>query len=78
MGTKIPTVEDTIVSTYGRYFGADDRTRTCTLARWNLNPMSLPIPPHPHIPDILSRGFFLVNGKSTAVSGWIVEILIVF
>ena len=31
------------------YFGADDRTRTCTLARWNLNPMSLPIPPHPHI-----------------------------
>ena len=30
-------------------FGADDRTRTCTLARWNLNPMSLPIPPHPHI-----------------------------
>ena len=29
--------------------GADDRTRTCTLARWNLNPMSLPIPPHPHI-----------------------------
>ena len=30
-------------------FGADDRTRTCTLARWNLNPMSLPIPPHPHM-----------------------------
>ena len=30
-------------------FGADDRTRTCTLARWNLNPMSLPIPPHPQI-----------------------------
>ena len=29
-------------------YGADDRTRTCTLARWNLNPMSLPIPPHPH------------------------------
>ena len=29
--------------------GADDRTRTCTLARWNLNPMSLPIPPHPRI-----------------------------
>ena len=31
------------------FSGADDRTRTCTLARWNLNPMSLPIPPHPHI-----------------------------
>ena len=30
-------------------FGADDRTRTCTLARWNLNPMSLPIPPHPQV-----------------------------
>ena len=31
------------------FIGADDRTRTCTLARWNLNPMSLPIPPHPQI-----------------------------
>ena len=31
------------------FVGADDRTRTCTLARWNLNPMSLPIPPHPRI-----------------------------
>ena len=31
------------------FVGADDRTRTCTLARWNLNPMSLPIPPHPLI-----------------------------
>ena len=30
-------------------FGAGDRTRTCTLTRWNLNPMSLPIPPRPHI-----------------------------
>ena len=39
---------------YGRpLFGADDRTRTCTLARWNLNPMSLPIPPHPRIPLFL-------------------------
>ena len=37
------------------YFGADDRTRTCTLARWNLNPMSLPIPPHPHILFYFSR-----------------------
>ena len=36
-------------------FGADDRTRTCTLARWNLNPMSLPIPPHPHIILLSSR-----------------------
>ena len=36
---------------WGAFFvGADDRTRTCTLARWNLNPMSLPIPPHPRIP----------------------------
>ena len=31
MGIKIPTVEDTIVSNKGRYYGADDRTRTCTL-----------------------------------------------
>ena len=31
------------------FLGADDRTRTCTLTRWNLNPMSLPIPPHPRI-----------------------------
>ena len=46
---KIPTLADTIVSNKGRYYGADDRTRTCTLARWNLNPMSLPIPPRPHI-----------------------------
>ena len=46
------------------FFGAGDRTRTCTLARWNLNPMSLPIPPHPHIyiPCILSRWIPLVNG----------------
>ena len=35
------------------FIGADDRTRTCTLARWNLNPMSLPIPPHPRIPLFL-------------------------
>ena len=41
------------------FIGADDRTRTCTLARWNLNPMSLPIPPHPHIKEkasIFTRG----------------------
>ena len=48
-------------------YGADDRTRTCTLARWNLNPMSLPSPPHPRmqlritnykfiIPSIFTRG----------------------
>ena len=33
----------------GAFSGADDRTRTCTLARWNLNPMSLPIPPRPQM-----------------------------
>ena len=37
-------------------FGADDRTRTCTLARWNLNPMSLPIPPHPRIQLTIDNG----------------------
>ena len=26
---------------------ADNRTRTCTVARWNLNPVRLPIPPYP-------------------------------
>ena len=30
------------------YFAADNRTRTCTVARWNLNPVRLPIPPYPH------------------------------
>ena len=30
-------------------FGAGNRTRTCTLSQWNLNPPSLPIPPCPHI-----------------------------
>ena len=29
--------------------GAGNRTRTCTLTQWNLNPPSLPIPPCPHI-----------------------------
>ena len=29
-------------------FGADNRSRTCTLAHWNLNPACLPIPPYPH------------------------------
>ena len=29
--------------------GAGNRTRTCTLSQWNLNPPSLPIPPCPHI-----------------------------
>ena len=29
-------------------YGAGNRTRTCTLAQWNLNPPSLPIPPCPH------------------------------
>ena len=28
MGIKIPTVEDTIVSTYGRYYGVGNGTRT--------------------------------------------------
>ena len=28
---KIPTLADTIVSDKGRYYGAGDRTRTCTL-----------------------------------------------
>ena len=29
--------------------GAGNRTRTCTLSQWNLNPPSLPIPPCPRI-----------------------------
>ena len=32
---------------WGTQFGAGNRTRTCTLAQWNLNPPSLPIPPCP-------------------------------
>ena len=31
MNIKIPTVEDTIVSTYGRYYGCGGRTRTYDL-----------------------------------------------
>ena len=38
-----------IVSILAFQCGAGDRTRTCTLSRWNLNPMSLPIPPRPRI-----------------------------
>ena len=44
------------------FIGADDRTRTCTLARWNLNPMSLPIPPHPHMQlQIMNYKFIIIN-----------------
>ena len=31
------------------FYGAGNRTRTCTLSQWNLNPPSLPIPPCPRI-----------------------------
>lgn len=31
------------------FFGAGNRTRTCTRRQWNLNPPSLPIPPCPQI-----------------------------
>ena len=31
------------------FVGAGNRTRTCTLTQWNLNPPSLPIPPCPRI-----------------------------
>ena len=30
-------------------FGTGNKTRTCTVAHWNLNPTCLPIPPYPHI-----------------------------
>ena len=43
-------------------FGAGNRTRTCTLSQWNLNPPSLPIPPCPHVENILPRGKIFVNG----------------
>ena len=33
--------------------GADNRSRTCTLAHWNLNPACLPIPPYPHVSETL-------------------------
>ena len=35
-----PTLTDTNCINKGRLSGADDRTRTCTLARWNLRVMS--------------------------------------
>ena len=31
------------------FYGAGNRTRTCTREQWNLNPPSLPIPPCPHM-----------------------------
>ena len=31
------------------FFGTGDRTWTCTVTHWNLNPTCLPIPPRPHI-----------------------------
>ena len=33
--------------------GAGNRTRTCTLSQWNLNPPSLPIPPCPRVFDFI-------------------------
>ena len=52
--------------------GADDRTRTCTLAHWNLNPMSLPIPPHPHILRfILSHLPVSVDKKANRSRFWL-------
>ena len=52
--------------------GADDRTRTCTLARWNLNPMSLPIPPHPRIQlQIMNYKFTMASDFYTGrYPGW--------
>ena|GEM_PF-3994231 len=29
--------------------GADNRSRTYTVSRWNLNPVRLPVPPYPHM-----------------------------
>ena len=38
------------------FIGAGNRTRTCTLTQWNLNPPSLPIPPCPHIQLTVESG----------------------
>ncbi len=49
-------------------FGAGNRTRTCTLSQWNLNPPSLPIPPCPHIQLFISVGTMfdeMTSSKST-------------
>ena len=42
------------------FLGAGNRTRTCTLSQWNLNPPSLPIPPCPHI----LFASFLLHGEA--------------
>ena len=45
-----PISDEGIGNGFGLHlFGAGNRTRTCTLARWNLNPMRLPIPPCPRM-----------------------------
>ena len=50
------------------FFGAGDRTRTCTLTQRNLNPPSLPIPPRPHSLFILSRPHSIVNPAFSTLS----------
>ena len=37
---------------YAMTYGADNRTRTCMLSQWNLNPSCLPIPPYPHLEQV--------------------------
>ena len=34
---------------YDYSHGTGNKTRTCTVAHWNLNPTCLPIPPYPHL-----------------------------
>ena len=48
--------------------GAGNRTRTCTLSQWNLNPPSLPIPPCPHIHLCL---FFTRGGTRGGPLRWV-------
>ncbi len=37
------------------FFGADNRTRTCMVSHWNLNPACLPIPPCPRLSIIIEQ-----------------------
>ena len=64
---KNPNPSSTGKNGFGLYWsGAGNRTRTCTLTQWNLNPPSLPIPPCPLM--IPADGFPAI--RCHFITGW--------
>ena len=50
------------------FIGAGNRTRTCTVTHWNLNPTCLPIPPCPHM--LLYLCFLHGEGSEVGHFAW--------